>query len=80
MPSPVSTALPPSPHRTLQREIAVALIIKAVLLWGLWYVAFRHDSDKPAAKPDIAEFFRPTKAAMPPQSSVTSKENPYAIG
>lgn len=80
MPSPVSIALPPSPHRTLQREIVVALIIKAVLLWGLWYVAFRYDGDKPVAKPDIAELFRSTKASTPPQSSVTSKENTHAIG
>ncbi len=80
MPSHVSTALPPSPRRTLQREIAAALLIKAVLLWGLWYVAFRHDGDKPAAKPDIADFFRPTKASTPPQSSANPKEKPYAIG
>ena len=80
MPSPVSTALPPSPRKTLRREIAAALLIKVVLLWGLWYLAFRHEGDKPAAKPDIAELFRNTKATTPPQSSVTSKENTYAIG
>ena len=80
MPNFVSTVLPPSPRRTLRREIAAALLIKAVLLWGLWYVAFRHDGDKPANKPDIAELFRSTKASTPPQSSANSKEKTYAIG
>jgi len=56
------------------------LLIKVVLLWGLWYVAFRHDGDKPANKPDIAELFRSTKASTPPQSSANSKEKTYAIG
>jgi len=80
MPSHVSTALPPLPRKTLRREIAVALIIKVVLLWGLWYLAFRHDGDKPVAKPDIADLFRPTKASMPPQPSANPKEKPHAIG
>jgi hypothetical protein len=80
MPSRASTALPLSPSKTLRREIAAALIIKVVLLWGLWYVAFRHDGDKPVAKPDIAELFRPAKASPPPQSSANPKEKPHAIG
>ena len=80
MPSHVSTVLPPSPRSALRREIAAALLIKVVLLWGLWYVAFRHDGDKPANKPDIAELFRATKSSTPPQSSANSKEKTYAIG
>ncbi len=65
-------------QRTLSREIAVALLIKVALLWGLWYMAFRHDDiNKPLAKPDIADVFRPTKVSTQPHSSIHSTENTY---
>ncbi len=59
-------------QRTLSREIAAALLIKLVLLWGLWYVAFRYDGDKPVTKPNIADLFRYTKASMPPHNFIRS--------
>lgn len=40
----------------LRREIAIALLIKIVLLTGLWLLLF-HWQERPAAKPDIAARF-----------------------
>lgn len=52
---------PKNPTR-LSREITAALLLKIVLLWGLWHFAIR--PSKPPVKPDIAELFRPA----PPQT------------
>jgi hypothetical protein len=40
----------------LRWEIAVAMLIKIVLLFGLWFLIFRWQ-DRPASKPDVAEHF-----------------------
>ena len=48
----------------LRREIGVALLIKILLLTGLWFLIFRWP-DRPAAKPDIAAHFGPPVQAMP---------------
>jgi len=40
----------------LRWEIGFALLIKIILLTGLWFLIFRWP-DKPVAKPDIAEHF-----------------------
>lgn len=40
----------------LRREIAIALLVKILLLTGLWFLIFRWP-DKPVAKPDIAVRF-----------------------
>lgn len=45
----------PKPDR-LRWEIGMALLIKIVLLTGLWFLVFRWP-DKPADRPDIAERF-----------------------
>ncbi len=42
----------------LRWEIGIALLIKVVLLVGLWFLIFRW-LDRPASKPDIAEHFAP---------------------
>ena len=70
MPDILTTSL----RRGLSREIAAALLVKLVLLWGLWYLAFHHG--KPASKPDIAEIFRPPQAQGLP---LQSQENFYDI-
>ena len=63
-------------RQPLSREIAAALLIKAVLLAGLWYLAFRHDGGgKPAAKPDIAERFLPAQAQAPLHTPLNPLEN-----
>jgi hypothetical protein len=45
----------PKPN-LLRWEIGIALLIKILLLIGLWFLIFRW-MDKPATKPDIAELF-----------------------
>lgn len=40
----------------LRWEIGAALLIKIVLLTGLWFLIFRWQ-DRPASKPDVAEHF-----------------------
>ncbi len=40
----------------LRWEIGIALLIKIVLLVGLWFLIFRWQ-DKPSTKPDIAAHF-----------------------
>lgn len=49
------TQMPPKPG-LLRREIGIALVIKMILLTGLWLLIFRWP-DKPAAPPDIAARF-----------------------
>lgn len=44
---------------SLWREITAALLIKILLLWGLWFVVFRDDGENLKSKPDIAEIFQP---------------------
>lgn len=47
----------PTPKPGLLRwEIGIALLIKVILLTGLWFLIFRWQ-DKPATKPDIAAHF-----------------------
>lgn len=54
------------PHPSLLRwEIGFALLIKALLLIGLWFLIFRWQ-DRPVAKPDITQHFAlPASAATP---------------
>lgn len=42
----------------LRWQIAIALLLKIVLLTGLWFLLFRWP-DRPPDKPDIAELFAP---------------------
>lgn len=54
----------PLPKRGLLRwELGLALMIKVILLIGLWLLIFRWQ-DRPASKPDIAERF-----ALPAQQA-----------
>lgn len=46
----------PTPTSLLRWEIGFALLIKALLLIGLWFLIFRW-MDKPASKPDVAAHF-----------------------
>lgn len=52
--TPIEPALPKS--SLLRWEIAVALLIKILLLTGLWFLIFRWQ-DRPVSKPDIADHF-----------------------
>lgn len=63
----------PKPNR-LRWEIGIALLIKILLLLGLWFLIFRW-MDKPAAKPDIAEHFDLPAAASSDFSSQSTKES-----
>lgn len=52
------TPLEPALSKTnlLRWEIGIALLIKILLLIGLWFLIFRW-MDKPVSKPDIATHF-----------------------
>ncbi|BBL71255.1 hypothetical protein [Methylogaea oryzae] len=58
-----NTRLAPPTHRIngLRREIAVALAVKAVLLWGIWLLAFRGHGAGP--RPDAADLFASAPSA-----------------
>ncbi|MGZ4960131.1 MAG: hypothetical protein ACXV7J_12815 [Methylomonas sp.] len=54
------------PRRGLLRwEIGIALLIKIVLLCGLWFLIFRWQ-ERPAGKPDIAVHLALSPAAQTP--------------
>ena len=55
MPRPDTEFSLPKVHR-LRWEITTALLIKIVLLIGLWFLIFRW-MNRPLSKPDIAEHF-----------------------
>ena len=65
-----STILKPAlPRASLLRwEIGAALLIKVVLLTGLWFLIFRWQ-DRPVSKPDMAEHF-----ALPAGQTAVSAE------
>ena len=44
----------------LRWELGVALLIKIILITGLWFLIFRW-SEKPAVKPDVAQLFAPAQ-------------------
>jgi hypothetical protein len=52
--TPLESVIPKT--SLLRWEIGLALLIKILLLIGLWFLIFRW-MDKPATKPDIAEHF-----------------------
>ena len=71
---PVEPALPkPS---LLRWEIGVALLIKILLLTGLWFLIFRWQ-DRPDSKPDIADHFAlpAVQTSNPDFSSQPQKES-----
>ena len=64
----MNTNKPTLPKPSLLRwEISFALLIKLLLLTGLWFLIFRWQ-DQPADKPDMARHF----ALSTPQSSAVS--------
>lgn len=56
----------PAPSR-LRREIGAALVIKLLLLFGLWWLLFRWQ-DRPQTQPDMAAHL-----ALPSAQAVYSK-------
>ena len=78
----LSSFKPRLPKPSLLRwEIATALLIKIVLLIGLWFLIFRWQ-DRPAAKPDMAEHFAlsPAKVLAPVDfSSQSIKKEPSHV-
>lgn len=71
--TPVGPALP-KPN-LLRWEIGAALLIKVLLLTGLWFLIFRW-LGRPAVKPDIARHFELPAASIDvsSQPSQSSKE------
>lgn len=67
------SALPPK-SAALRLEIGIALLIKILLLTGLWFLIFRWQ-DRPAGKPDIASHFD-----MPGHSQAFSSPQPKESG
>ena len=54
----------------LRLEIGIAMLIKILLLTGLWFLIFRWQ-DRPASKPDIAAHF-----ALPSATQTISSSQP----
>jgi hypothetical protein len=63
----------PKPNR-LRWEIGIALLIKVLLLIGLWFLIFRWIG-KPDGKPDIAAHFNLPAAAANDFSSQSTQES-----
>jgi hypothetical protein len=57
----------------LRWEIAIALLVKIILLTGLWFLIFRWQ-DKPTDKPDVAGLF--ALPATPLKSSTNFSSQP----
>ena len=69
-----------SKSSTLRFEITAALIIKVLLLVGLWFVIFRFPGRESGARPDIAaQLLTPVDLRSAPPDSPTSQssENPH---
>lgn len=69
-----------SKSTNLRFEITAALIVKVLLLVGLWFVIFRFPGRDPAARPDIAaQLLTPVDHQSPPTDSPTpqSSETPH---
>jgi hypothetical protein len=64
----------------LRWEIGAALLIKIILLTGLWFLIFRWQ-DRPVSKPDMAKHFAlPTAQAAAPadfSSQLLTKESTH---
>jgi len=58
------------PRWGLPAEIAAALLLKLMLLWGLWHFAIQ--PGKPLVKPDRADVFRPAPGSV---STPSTQEN-----
>ena len=63
-------------NHALSWEISTALLIKLLLLIGLWFLIFRW-SEKPANKPDIAQHFALPALSKQPDLSQPSQENAH---
>jgi len=65
-----------SKSSTLRFEITAALIVKVLLLVGLWFVIFRFPGRDPNARPDIAaQLLAPVDHQLPPPDSPTPKSS-----
>ena len=62
------SALPPP--NLLRWEIGIALLIKIILLTGLWFLIFRWQ-DRPPSKPDVAKHFAVAAQTSPTTSSLS---------
>ncbi|WP_446809185.1 hypothetical protein ACH50O_22875 (plasmid) [Methylomonas sp. 2BW1-5-20] len=69
---PLEPVIPKSSQ--LRWEIGFALLIKILLLIGLWFLIFRW-MDKPATKPNIAEHFALPAAQQPGNPDFSSQLN-----
>ena len=70
----------PSKPSTLRFEITAALIVKVLLLVGLWFVIFRFPGREPGERPDIAaQLLTPVDLQSAPPDSPTpqSSETPH---
>lgn len=69
-----------SPIYGLRRELTLALLVKIILLVGLWFLIFRWQGKPAVPPPDIAAHFQlaPSTAVAPSASHPsTFSENPH---
>lgn len=62
----------PAKPGLLRWEIGIALLIKVVLLAGLWFLIFRWQ-DRPVSKPDVAGHFSLPSAESLTPSNLSSQ-------
>lgn len=63
-----------APAQRLRWEIGAALLLKVLLLFGLWFLIFRWQ-ERPAGKPDIAAHLALPAAAQPFSSQPTKESD-----
>jgi len=67
----MTTDKPALPAPTLLRwEIGIALLVKIILLTGLWFLIFRWQV-RPPSKPDVAKHFAVAAQISPATSSLS---------
>ena len=69
-----TTPLLPRPA-ALGWEILAALLLKVILLFGLWFLIFRWNDHSSSTQPDVAERFALPASRAAPNPPISSQPN-----
>lgn len=60
------------PAMSLRKEIALVLVIKLFLIWGIWFLFFSHPVDKQLSSDQFANviFSITPSSSLPPSATV----------